>query len=218
MTVFIYGEKGNNEKIFIRFQYSKDIIKKIRTVNGRKWDPERKHWVIPFDEETLMILENMFKGEVVLEPSLREKVNLIRRNTNARAKILAKMDEELILRGYSISTRKNYLGHAKRFLGYHSKNYEQLTNNDLKSYLVYLLDQKSASHSFANQAISAIKFLFKNVLKIKGADVPIPRSKKQKKLPDILSNNEIYRILNQVKNIKHKAILYLTYSAGLRVS
>lgn len=77
--------------------------------------------------------------------------------------------------------------------------------------------QKNCSHSYVNQAISAIKFYFQKVLK-QIESTPYIRPKKEHKLPNVLSLNEVMLILKAIHNLKHKAILYLTYSSGLRVS
>ncbi|MCO1604652.1 site-specific tyrosine recombinase/integron integrase [Desulfosporosinus nitroreducens] len=133
--------------------------------------------------------------------------------------LLIKVTEELKLKGYSEETQKSYLGHIRRFLLYSNKDSNLLSKEDIRKYLMYLLDEKEKSHSYANQVISAIRFLFINILR-KEIEIfdNILRPKKEHKLPDILSSEEVQRILNSVKNVKHRMILLLIYSAGLRVS
>ncbi|TCX54619.1 recombinase XerC [Dehalobacter sp. 12DCB1] len=80
-----------------------------------------------------------------------------------------------------------------------------------------MIDKKH-SHSFVNQSISAIKFFFFSVLGRTDICYNLPRPKKEEILPDVLSQEEVFCILRSVKNIKHRAILFLIYSAGLRVS
>ncbi|WP_246369901.1 tyrosine-type recombinase/integrase [Saccharibacillus deserti] len=83
----------------------------------------------------------------------------------------------------------------------------------------YALDllEKGLSHAYVNQAISALKFYFRYVLKSPKSNGYV-RPKKESKLPDVLSLGEVVRLLKSVENPKHKAILYLTYTSGLRVS
>lgn len=76
---------------------------------------------------------------------------------------------------------------------------------------------RCSKHAYVNQAISALKFYFRHVLK-QPKSAAYVRPKKESKLPDVLSLNEVMRLLKAVKNPKHKAILYLTYTSGLRVS
>jgi len=80
-----------------------------------------------------------------------------------------------------------------------------------------LVDQREVSTSTLNTAINALKFYYGGVLKKRFA-YEIKRPKKDKKLPVVLSQEEVFKILSAVNNIKHKAILMLIYSAGLRVS
>ncbi len=80
-----------------------------------------------------------------------------------------------------------------------------------------LLNQQQNSHSYVNQSLSAIKFLYKHVFNKNEPLCELPRPKKENKLPSVLNKEEVLKIFNQVKNYKHKAILYLVYSSGLRV-
>lgn len=130
---------------------------------------------------------------------------------------LKKMEEGLKLRGYSQKTIKSYMSHARLFLEYCGKNANQLVKEDINYYLLYLLEQKGNTHSFVSQAVSSIKFLFGKVLMKDDLTLNIVRPKKEKKLPEVLSQKEVRVILDNITNLKHKAILFLTYSSGLRV-
>lgn len=94
---------------------------------------------------------------------------------------------------------------------------EQLSEDDVRDYLLDLIKNKERSHSYVNQALSAIKFLYESVVKQGKIVINIPRAKKEKKLPEVLSRQDVLRIMGKVDNNKHKAILFLIYSAGLRV-
>ena len=124
---------------------------------------------------------------------------------------------ELQLRGYSAQTRKVYLHHVMRFLEHAGKPAEALSTEDIRSYLMDQIDRHGVSRSFHSQAVSAIKFLFDHVLLKPGIADSIPRPRKEKKLPSVLSRSEIRRLFDAVENSKHRAILMLVYSAGLRV-
>lgn len=80
------------------------------------------------------------------------------------------------------------------------------------------MEEKDCSHSFVNQAVSSIKFLTSQIPHNENIRLKIPRPKKEKKLPAVLSKEEIWIILNSVENEKHKTILFTMYSSGLRVS
>ena len=92
-----------------------------------------------------------------------------------------------------------------------------MENDDVKDYLFHLVEEKEVSTSTLNIAVNALKFYYGEVLKRRFA-YGIKRPKKDKKLPVVLSQEDVSRILSSVTNIKHKLILMLMYSAGLRVS
>lgn len=131
---------------------------------------------------------------------------------------LESMEQQVILKGFSEKTRKAYLGHANRFLRVMMKDLRNITSDDIRRYLAEQLEARKRSHAYVSQALSSIKFLFKHVLQRNIDSMDIPRPKKEHKLPQVLSQAEVARVLSNVKNIKHRAILFLTYSAGLRVS
>ncbi|HBR10298.1 TPA: integrase [Candidatus Acetothermia bacterium] len=101
---------------------------------------------------------------------------------------------------------------------YYRKDPRQLAASDIERYLLYLLDEKHVSHSYVNQAVSAIKYFYSKVLKQPMKIAGLPRPKKAKRLPVVLSEQEILKILAQIRSLKHQAIIMLIYSAGLRVS
>ena len=133
-------------------------------------------------------------------------------------KLLEKYIQELNIQGYSIKTKKNYISHIHLFQEYINKNLDDILEKDVKAYLDYLLMEKGCSHSFANQAISSIKFLNKYVIHQQRLMIFVNRPRKEKKLPNVLSKEEVKRILASLDNKKHTTILALIYSSGLRVS
>lgn len=192
------------------FSYNPTIVEKIRTIEGRKWEADRKYWVLPNTKETKLTLKNIFIGEeLFIDPELTI-LNHILSNT------LFELKKQFILKGYTQKTIKAYMGHCRRFLEYTNRSIEALTKDDVEKYMYVLLKEQENGHSYANQSLSALKFLYKYVLK-KDLHYEIPRPKKEHKLPDILSEEEVIRIFDAVANLKHKAILLLIYSAGLRV-
>jgi site-specific recombinase XerD len=88
----------------------------------------------------------------------------------------------------------------------------------VNSYLLYLLDFKGSSHTYANQAINAIKISLKIQGKSESDIMTIVRPKKEKTLPKVLSQDEVKKIFEVTINVKHKTMLMLGYSCGLRVS
>jgi integrase/recombinase XerD len=131
-------------------------------------------------------------------------------------KIIKICEEKFIYLNYSIQTRKNYLSHIKCFLeSLGDKQIIHCNSNDFQSYL----DNYSfTSVSQQNQIINAIRFLYKFGLNKKYDKVSFKRPKSEKKLPQIIDTQFILDQLSKIENIKHKTILTLTFSVGLRVS
>ena len=134
------------------------------------------------------------------------------------ATMLEGAERELKLRGYSPQTRKAYLHHIKCFMQYCRKSLDRASTNDIRAYLLDLIESKRVSRAYHDQAVSALKFLYEQVLKKPAVTAGIPRPRKERKLPVVLSQEEIAKLLSTVENLKHKVLLMLIYSAGLRVS
>jgi len=141
---------------------------------------------------------------------------VIARPGGAKQSQFEDLRKELISRKYSNKTVKGYIYYNRDFLNFIGKNPSEITDRDIKDYLVYLSEEKESSTSTLNQAINALKFYYGTMLKKKFL-YEIKRPRKDKKLPVVLSKEEVTKILSSVDNIKHKAILMLVYSAGLRV-
>ncbi|MDR2964835.1 MAG: tyrosine-type recombinase/integrase [Treponema sp.] len=129
---------------------------------------------------------------------------------------LEKLEAELHARKYSPNTIKRYIYYNRSICQWLKKPPNLISNDDVKNYLAYRERRDNQSAASLNLALSAIKFFFCNVL---GSDVirEQKRPKQDKRLPVVLSKEEIKRILGRVKNTKHRLLLMLVYSSGLRV-
>jgi integrase/recombinase XerD len=116
---------------------------------------------------------------------------------------------------YSEKTITNYLFHINQFLSYSTVSPSRLKSNDFQE---YLNNRKFSSISQQNQVINAIRFLYKFGLNKKYDKVSFKRPKSEKKLPKVIDGEHIKSQLSKIDNLKHRAILTLTYSVGLRVS
>lgn len=128
------------------------------------------------------------------------------------------MTKEMKIKGYSVNTMKLYLCHVRNLINYYEKDIEEISREDITSYLLFLIEDRCCSTSYLSQAISAFQFLFKYVFLRASVVFAIPHPKKDKQLPEILSREEVLKILGCIQNVKHKAMVTLGYSAGLRVS
>ncbi len=125
--------------------------------------------------------------------------------------LVRKLEEELKLRNYSKKTQKSYLEEINKFLNYSKK--EGLNEKTAKKYILNKLEKQNPS-SVAH-SVFILKFFFENILKQK---LNLPNPKRNKTLPEILTIEEIRKLLENTQNIKHKLILKILYGCGLRVS
>lgn len=125
----------------------------------------------------------------------------------------------LIQKRYSDNTIKAYCNYFKDFcVFFENSKLENVSTTQINSYILTLIQQKNISTSQQNQRINAIKFYFEKVLGREKQYYELHRPRKENKLPKVLSKNEVKIILASATNIKHKCILMLIYSAGLRRS
>lgn len=128
-----------------------------------------------------------------------------------------KMQFEMELRGYSKQTRKHYLNHVRLLESHWGKSPELIVPEEIRQYLHYRI-KSGISYSNINISCNAFKIMFNSVLNCNFSDEVIVRPKRHKKLPYVLSKKEIFSILDQVHNLKHRTILLTLYSSGLRIS
>jgi integrase/recombinase XerD len=124
-------------------------------------------------------------------------------------------EQKLKYLNYSDNTSKNYMRHIINFIDSVESHPSRLNSNDFQSYLD---NYNFTSVSQQNQIINAIRFLYKEVLNKKYDKVSFKRPKSEKKLPRIVDTNTIITSLEKIENLKHKAILSLGFSTGMRVS
>ncbi|MDP3916742.1 MAG: tyrosine-type recombinase/integrase [Nanoarchaeota archaeon] len=130
--------------------------------------------------------------------------------------VLDNLKTELKIRGYSDATIKSYLRHNNDFLSYVNKPVKGVNEQDVKKYIAHLMSKKHKPASI-NLALSSIKFYFTNILK-KNIFTEVKAPKIEKKLPTVLTKLEIRQLLDAPKNTKHRLLIELLYSSGLRVS
>ncbi|KLU67846.1 tyrosine recombinase XerD [Desulfosporosinus acididurans] len=128
-----------------------------------------------------------------------------------------KMQIEMELRGLSPQTLQQYFIPLRLLEKHFDKPAFEVSPDELKQYLYHRI-KSGISNSSLNISCSAFKLFFNKVLNYNWSDDVIIRPKRPKKLPYVLSQNEILAIIDQLSNIKHKAILLTTYSSGLRIS
>jgi integrase/recombinase XerD len=219
--VIVVLKRFDEFQLSIWFAYNEEYYAKMRTIPGARWDADRRVWKIP---DTLKSLEHLYerisKHHIRVDPSLkREKIYFWgdSQERTPEEDSLQAMVNSMRLRGYSFRTQRVYIAHLRRLFRYCStRGIEAIQHGDIYAYLLSLA-QEEKSHAYIDQAVSAIKFFFVDTQGRLDLVVSFTRPKKERKLPDVLSIEEVRRLLHAIHNEKHRALLTIVYSSGLRV-
>ncbi len=178
-------------------------------------------------ETTEAFIENQLPKNYLKEKnSINEKAkklgnvrqNLLQTVPDGAEMYLHEMMDMIMAMNYSSSTLKTYTTAFITFLRYHNfRDPKEIERKEVIRYLAQFTE-RGLSSSSGHNALNALKFYFKHVLQWEDTAWEVPRPKKEKKLPTVLSMDECKRVFLAVGNSKHKLILLLTYGAGLRVS
>ena len=215
-NIVLYREKKDGEQ-YIRIEYAGDpaiALLLAQDTDVEKTDNGSAYMTLPplnCRISTTAILPRLHR----LQPGVRTASQ-----TTADIRIAGRLSGTAGTEAYSPSTVKTYRAYFSDFMEYHKgRSIDRLKVADINKYILYLVNEKKISVSQQNMRINAIKFYYEQV---KGGKRQyyggITRAKEYKSLPEVLSKNEIKRILAQISNIKHHCMISLVYSAGLRRS
>ncbi len=126
------------------------------------------------------------------------------------------MEDDLRIRGYSENTRKLYLERVYHYVRYFMKPPDVLTLEDIHEYQVYLTKEREVSWSYFNQAVCALRFFYSVSLEKDWDVTRIPYQKGARRLPEVLSTEEVAALFDALVNLKHRTILMTQYAGGLR--
>jgi integrase/recombinase XerD len=193
----------NESRIAVYFDRNAALIERIKQIEGARWSQQNKVWHIP---DTI---EN--RARFKLEPltnSLPSAEGIVQ---------IEKFKQWLRSKRYSESTINTYSEALKSFLVfYREKPVSAINNEDVIIFNNDFILKRKLSASYQNQTVNAIKLFFMTVRETKIEVDKIHRPKRAKLLPNVLSKEEIKLILDAHSNIKHKMMLSLIYSCGLR--
>ena len=129
-----------------------------------------------------------------------------------------KMKAECLLRGLSPNTYNGYLCRCRRFAKHFMRSPTQMGEEEVRSFLLHLATEENASAAAQKGYIGALKFLYREILKRPEVVENLPSPKLPKRLPVVLSREEVMAIFEATRFIKHKAIVATSYGAGLRIA
>ena len=129
-----------------------------------------------------------------------------------------KMISDMKLRRFAQKTQDAYVASVAGLAKYYNQSPDLLDKEKIQTYLLHLMEERRLAWSTCNVAVSGLRFFYTQTLGIDSMRLGIPPMKSEKKLPEILSMEEIERLFRCALNCKHRVVLMTTYAAGLRVS
>jgi len=230
-TITLYHLMINNQKMIgIKFVPDKVIQALIKTLNSPKWSEAHNLVYVVNTPANLAQIYNTFKGVAFInynrflpnkplnkvgdlpEVDWYRKRTLPENYQRCPEEYLLKLE----LKRYASNTVRTYVNLFEKFINYYP-NYELQTLNEshIRAYLQRLISHKK-SNSYVNQSINAIKFYYEVVLGMPNRFYDLERPRKEKKLPIVVSKETVLQIIEATSNLKHRCIIQLLYSAGLR--
>ena len=217
--------------IFLKFEYDAALIALVKTMADARWSNTHKVWCISHYEGAVDLIHNTLKPTGISlvqknnpEEFLRPLPERPKNTCNALPFLMSEHEQQLKQfkywmhsRRYGESTIDTYTDALKIFLRYYAhKPISEITNEDLIIFNNNYILANRFSSSYQNQVVNGIKLFFRNLVDKKLQPELILRPKREKPLPNVLSKEEVKRILAAPLNVKHKAMLSLIYSCGLR--
>lgn len=220
-TIFLeHKVHRKTAQLLLKFDYNEFLIKNVKKINGTKWSYTLKSWYIKDSEENLALVFNFFKNIAIIDTQKLVKKDVFKRKLNNEEKKLLN-NFYLYLKGkrYSKSTIQTYTFFIADFINFHTKKaLEELTNRDVELFIEKVFVERNYSISSQRQFISALKLFIVFQPQTKISSLVLERPKKSRKLPNVISQEEVLNIIKVTQNLKHRAIIALIYSCGLRIS
>ena len=223
----------------IQFDRNNDLNKMVRQIAGIKYTATHKCWITAITKEKYEYVCSIFKNHAeidnaamkkwgnakldVILPNMEEVSEIILPTKTIsyaiNKNVLPKLKQHLQLKAYSTSTIKTYMSEMGSFLTTIKNNSaDGFSVQRIKDYLQYCYETLKLSENTLHSRINALKFYYEQVLKRENFFWEIPRPKKPFQIPNFFNQDEIVAILKSTVNLKHKTMLMLAYSSGLRVS
>jgi len=143
---------------------------------------------------------------------------MTRTKTTLMTPLRQRMIDAMLLRGFRPRTQESYCAAVVALAKHYHCSPEALNAAQLQRYLLYLITEKKLAYASVNQAVCALRFMFGTVLHWPAVHFDIPMAKVPKRLPQILSREEVARLINAGATLRERALLSATYAAGLRIS
>ena len=218
-------------RIALLFAYDSELISLVKKLSDARWSSTMKCWHVPDRANILSDLENILEGKALLDyHDLKHETNAVPLKEEAIfIEVPQQIDEDkvrleefrkwMIHRRYSDSTINTYTGMLDLFLRFiRPKESSEISSDDMVRFVNEYIIPRGLSYTFQNQVINAAKLFFSHIYKTDLDVETFERPRREHKLPNVLSKEEIKRILEALTNTKHRVMLTVIYACGLRRS
>jgi len=207
--------------IYITMPFDANCIEKIRRLPGAWWHVGAKVWSVYHSLENLKAIQTICKNEsshiVILVSDFTTRQKMVHKQPASREAIPNRFIEQLKLENKSIRTIEIYVGFISQLLKDIVKDPEEISDDELRGYILEHREKKGYSESYQNQMVSAIKSFYRVIYQRVYSDDLLPRPKKGRQLPKVMPREDIERMFTVCHYQKHRMILLLLYGFGLRV-
>jgi integrase/recombinase XerD len=223
--IHLYHQKNN--QIRIDFPYDVELIEVVKTIEGTLWSQEHKCWYLKNNKENLNKIFKAFMGIAWIDSKklygdvVRKKIfkreKIIKDLSSDAKKNIEKFHRYLDNRRYSKSTISTYISLVEVFLTYFkNKEGQDISEEEIIYFNHVYIIQGKYSITYQRQMICAIKMFY---IQIYGVELKLEKLQKPRsetRLPIVLSKAEVEKIINEIVNLKHRTMISLAYSCGLR--
>ena len=225
--------EGTN-MLFVKHTFDQELYNKLKSFPRIQWNNENKSWQLPDEPESIHLLIAAFRGVawVNLDSVKRSKTNPVKSIENSVSNAvestlnelgevhmeqLLQFENYLRSKRYSPNTIKTYSDSLRTFFRFCSeKPIDELDTDDVIRFNNDYILRKGLSASFQNQVINAIKLFYRKRFNKNMEPDHLHRPRREKRLPNVLSKEEVKALIEAPTNVKHRAMLSLIYACGLR--
>lgn len=229
------GTHRQKEIVKVHFPYDLQLMVKLKKQKGVRWSQNLKSWYFFKEDFRLNTFYNYFKSIAFIDYSAlkqktkakavkgyhKAKKNISVTLSDKYKKLLNTYLNKIRLKNYSPHTLKMYKNCFSLFLIYCTtlkKEVATVGKKEIEDFMLRWKQKKNPSASYQNQMINAIKFYYEQVLENNREVYNFTRAKKPKQLPKVISEEQVFSMLKSISNLKHKLIVSLLYSSGLRMN
>lgn len=220
----------SGKSIFLKMPKNETDIQFIRTFQYVRWDNAHFRWVVPIYGKNLELIKNYFNTRITrIETRIPEQLKAIPHFASTimvtdlpgidseSQQEIERFSQWMKQKRYSESTVKTYVMAITVFLRFiKPKTSAEATNEDMQRFVYQYMIPRKLSFSYQNQAVNASKLFFKTIKGSMLITEELERPRREYKLPNVLSKEEVATILQSLQNQKHRTALSLIYACGLR--